>query len=148
MSLELLCDHVDGDKIYQYLLFLLSVYSPTAKAQILPYNFTTLNAFDDRDLGALIVRNSGSDATFLVDVKADPCPSISWSFNGIPLGQPNATFTYNDPCTQGGSMSPNWRFTLRIPVLTEGTSGPYSANLTNMAGTTTLPKAYITVPGM
>ena len=118
------------------------------KAQARPYNFIALSAFDDRDLGALIVRDSGSDVTFSVDVVADPCSSITWIFNGIPLGSPNATFSYDDPCSQGGVMSTNWRFTLRIPFLTEDISGPYSAKLTNMAGTTTLPNVYITVPGM
>lgn len=115
---------------------------------MLPYDLTALNAFDDRDLGALIVRENGSDITFSVDVTADPCPTIAWSFNGVPLGPSNATFRYDNPCSQGGVVSPNFTFTLRVPVLTEDTSGPYSANLTNMAGTTTLPKAYITVPGM
>ena len=129
-------------------LFMFLPLSPTVEATVVPYNLTALDAFDDRDLGALIVRDNGSDVTFWVDVMADPCPNITWSFNGTRLGPPNATFVYNDPCSQGGFMSPNWRFTLQVSVLTADTSGAYSANLTNMAGTTVLPKAYITVPGM
>ena len=138
----------DSLLVFSPFLLLLLVFSPTVKPQVLPYNFTALNAFDDRDLGALIVQDNGSDVTFSANVIADPCPSITWIFNGIPLGPPNATFRYDNPCTQGRVVSPNWKFTLRVPVLTEDTSGPYSANLTNMAGTTPLHSAYITVPGM
>ena len=124
------------------------VFSPTVIAKVLPYNFTALGALDDRDFGVLIVRDNGSNVTFSIDVVADPCPSITWSFNGTRLGPSNATFSYDDPCTQGGVMSPNWRFMMQVPVLTEYTSGLCSANFTNTAGTTTLPNAYITVPGI
>ena len=116
---------------------------------MVPYNFTELRAFDDRDLGALIVQDNATTVNFFVDVVADPCPEITWFFNGNQLGPSNSTFTYNNPCD--GAMSgdsPNWRFTLDV-VLTEDTSGNYTASFTNIAGMTQLPTpAYFTIPGI
>lgn len=107
---------------------------------------TALNAFDDRDLGALIVRDNGSIVNFSVDVVADPCPVIVWFFNGTRLGLSNETFTYNNACAEAGTSSPNWTFTLSV-LLTAATSGSYTATLTNIAGSVSLPKAYFTLPG-
>ena len=45
-----------------------------------PYNFTELDAFDDPNLGALIVRDSGSIVSLSVNVVADPCPNVTWIF--------------------------------------------------------------------
>ena len=111
-----------------------------------PYNFTELDAFDDRDLGVVFTRENGNIVSFPVDVIADPCPDIVWSFNGTRLGSSNVTFTYNNPCMEAGARSPNWTFTLDV-VLTAATSGSYSANLTNIVGGTSS-KAYLTSPGM
>ena len=112
-----------------------------------PYNFTALNAFDDRDLGALIVRDSGSTVTFSVDVIADPCPDVVWNFNGTRLGPSNETFTYNNACVaETGADGPIWTFTLSV-LLTTATSGSYAANFSNIVGTATLPKTYFTIPG-
>lgn len=115
-----------------------------------PYNFTKLGAFDDRDLGTLIVRDNGSTVSFSVDVVADPCPNVVWSFNGTRLGSGNVEFAYNNACikTGLGTTSPNWTFTLDVILLTAVTSGYYSARFTNVAGTTFLPRTYITIPGM
>ena len=114
----------------------------------MPYNFTELGAFDDRDLGALIVQNNGTTVNFFVDVRADPCPDITWFFNGTPLGPSNGTFMYNNACAAADAMSPNWRFTLTVPSLTEDTSGSYTASFSNRNGTTELPTpAYFTIPG-
>ena len=112
-----------------------------------PYNFTKLNAFDDRDLGALIVRDNGSIVNFFVDVVADPCPDVVWNFKGIRLGPSNGTFFFNNPCIEADAKSPNWTFTLNV-IVTATTSGSYTANLTNIAGSTFSPKAYFTYPGM
>ena len=115
---------------------------------MVPYNFTELGAFNDRDLGALIVQGDGTTVNFFVDVEADPCPDITWFFNGVQLGPSNSTFTYNNACAVVDPRSPNWRFTLSVPVLTEDTSGTYTASLTNIAGTTPLTtSAYFTIPG-
>ena len=114
---------------------------------MLPYNYTNLNAFDDRDLGALIVMNYGSTVRMSVDVVADPCPDVVWTFNGAALGPSNDTIMYNNPCKAVGGISHIWMYTLNV-VLTSETSGQYSAIFTNIAGTTSLPEAYITVPGM
>ncbi len=117
-------------------------------AEMVPYNFSALNAFNDRDLGALIVQENATVVNFWVDVRADPCPDIVWFFNGTQLGPTNETFTYNNPCLNAmEGSSPNWRFTLDV-MLTEETSGSYTATFTNLAGTTTLePSAYFTIPG-
>jgi hypothetical protein len=114
---------------------------------VLPYSFSQLNAFNDRDLGALIVQDNGTIINFWVDVVADPCPDIIWLFNGTQLGPSNETFTYNNPCLNAvEGSSPNWRFTLDV-MLTDGTSGSYTATFTNIAGTTPLlPPAYFTIP--
>ena len=106
-----------------------------------------LNAVDDRDFGTLIVRDSGNIVRFIVNIEADPCPSVVWSFNGTTLGPSNQTLMFNDPCIQTDAHSTNWTFFLNI-VLTHETSGNYTANFTNFVGTTLLPKAYFTVPGM
>ena len=111
------------------------------------YNDSEFNVFDDRTVGALIVMSSGSTVSFFVDVLADPCPSVVWSFNGTVLGSSNDTITYNNPCREGASKSLIWTYTLNV-VLTSDTSGQYLASFTNVAGTTFLPMAYFTIPGM
>ena len=111
-----------------------------------PFNFTALDAFNDREpIGLLIVRENGSVANFYVDLVADPCPTVQWSFNGTMLGPTNDTFSYNDPCAEPGATSPNWRFTLDV-ALSENTSGSFSAVFTNIAGSVNLPPAYFTIP--
>ena len=113
--------------------------------QVQPY--TDLAAFDDRDLGALYVRDNGRPVNFLVNIIADPCPAVVWSFNGIQLGPSNANFTYNNACSETGAMRPHWTFTLDV-VLTAATSGQYTATFMNIAGTTPLSRIYFTTPGM
>ena len=93
------------------------------------------------------MRDNGSTVSFSVDIVADPCPGITWIFNGIRLGPSNSTFMYNNPCIEASTRIPYLTFTLNV-ILTDATSGRYSANITNIAGATLLPKAYITVPGM
>ena len=114
---------------------------------MVPYNFTQLEAFNDRDLGALIVQENGTRVNFFVDVIADPCPEITWFFNNTQLGPSNATFIYNNACAAADARSPNWRFELNV-LLTKDTSGSYTARLSNLAGTALLPTAaYLTLPG-
>ena len=118
----------------------------TVSPQVQPYNFTELDAFNDRDLGALIVRDNGSIVSFSVDVVADPCPEVFWFFNGTRLGPSNETFTYNNTCAETGARSPNWTFTLSV-LLIAATSGSYIANFTNIAESTKSSAAYFTIPG-
>ena len=82
-----------------------------------------------------------------MDVVAYPCPDVVWSFNGIRLGPSNETFKYNNACLGACTRGSNWRFTLDV-VLTESTSGKYNVSFTNIGGITSLPKIYITIPGM
>ena len=93
------------------------------------------------------MRDNGSTVNFFVNIIADPCPAVVWSFNGIQLGPSNAIFTYNNACSVAGAVSPKWTFTLDV-VFTAATSGQYTATFTNIAGTTSLPKIYFTIPGM
>ena len=113
--------------------------------QIQPFNFTALDAFDDRDLGVLIVRDNTSIVSFSVDLVADPCPDVVWSFNGTVLGPSNDTFRYNNACAEVDVTSPNWTFTLEV-ALTGATSGRYDANFTNIAGMVSMPEAYFSIP--
>ena len=114
--------------------------------QVQPYNFTEFNAFDDRDLGVVFTRDNGSILNFIVDVVADPCPSIEWTFNGTRL-ELNDAIVFNNPCVEE-ARSHNWAFTLNVTI-TRATSGSYSATLSNIAGTTLLPKrVYFTIPGI
>ena len=114
--------------------------------QVQPYSFTELDAFDDRDLGAIFTRDNGTTVSFSVDVIADPCPDIEWTFNGMSLNT-SETITFNNPCIEEPRRSSNWTFSLNVTI-TEETSGSYSAKLNNTAGTTQLPKVYFTIPGM
>ena len=112
-----------------------------------PLNFTELDAVDDRDLGALIVRDNGSIISFSVNVVADPCPNVVWILNSTALGPSNSTFIYNNACRAVHGRNSIWTFSLSM-VLTSKTSGKFSANFTNIAGTAILLGAYFTVPGM
>ena len=51
------------------------------------------------------------------------------------------------PTTTRVAIQPNWRYNLAV-MLTDETSGSYTATFTNIAGTVTLPTpAYFTIPG-
>ena len=113
--------------------------------KVQPYNFTELNAFDDRELGALIVRPNNSALIFSVNVIADPCPVINWTFNGGYL-QASDVIAFNDPCEERTSALA-WTFMLNVTI-TPATSGSYSASLSNVGGTARLPKLYFTIPGI
>ena len=120
------------------LKIIISLYFHIVPIEVVPYNFMELLAFNDR----------ATTVNFYIDVVADPCPEIIWFFNGTQLGPSNSTFTYSNACADAvQGSSPNWRFTLDV-VLTEDTSGSYTARFTNIAGTTELPiPAYFTIPG-
>ena len=128
-------------------LALTFISTTSAFPKVQPYNFTQLDVLDDRELGALLVRDNGTTLSFSVDVVADPCPDVVWCFNGTRLGSSNETFAYNNACMEAGTKRPNWTFTLNV-LLTAVTSGKYSASFTNVAGTTLLPMTYFTIPGM
>ena len=119
----------------------------TVSPQVQPYNFTELEAFHDRDLGALIVMNNGSIVSLSINVVADPCPNVVWSFNGTRMSPSNETFAYNNACAEMGATGPIWTFTLSV-LLTAATSGQYIANFTNIAGSAQLSEVYLTLPGM
>ena len=115
--------------------------------KVSPDNFTDLGVVSDRYVGDLIVRDSGNTVTFSVDVVADPCPNVTWIFDSIKLGPSNDIVTYNNPCMSADARSPSWTFTLDVRLLAV-TSGSYSASFSNIAGTTHVHIAYLTIPGM
>ena len=82
-----------------------------------------------------------------MDVVADSCPNITWIFDGITLGPSNDIFTYNNPCMSADAGSPSWTFTLDVRLLAV-TSGNYYASFSNIAGTTHVRIAYLTIPAM
>ena len=129
-------------------MVLWSVNNPhVVKPQVKRYNYSELHVFDDRNLGTLIIINSSSTVSWSVDVIADPCPRVVWNFNGTILSPNDSNISYNNPCLEGTSASLNiWTYTLNV-VLTSDTSGHYSADFTNVAGTTFLPRTYFTIPG-
>ena len=134
--------------MYIFLCFCLIHNSHSAIPQVQWHNYAELNAVDDRDLGTLIVMNSGSVVSLSIDVVADPCPDVAWTFNGTALELNNYyNIIYNNPCTQAGDRNFTWTYTLNV-VLTPETSGQYLANFTNIAGISFLPKAYLTIPSM
>ena len=80
-----------------------------------------------------------------MSVLADPCPSINWTFNGTYLRASDA-IAFNNPCMEG-AKGLFWTFMLNVTV-TPATSGSYSANFSNIGGTSQLPKLYFTIPGI
>ena len=82
-----------------------------------------------------------------VYAEADPCPNTPiWTFDGTVITTGDS-YTFNNPCTDLSASSP-FLYTLTVNNLTSETSGEYSANFSNLAGQITLPKTYITIPGV
>ena len=103
-------------------------------------------AASDRIEGTVIVADSGTpNVTVVVEVASDPCPEVQWSINGTIITDNSANYFFNNPC--GVNSSP-YNFTITIASLTLATSGQYSAVFSHLAGSTTLPGLYVTVPGM
>ena len=101
-------------------------------------------AASDRIEGTVIVADSGTpNVTVVVEVASDPCPEVQWSINGTNIND-SANYFINNPC---GANSSLYNFTITIANLTLDTSGQYSAVFSHLAGSTTLPGLYVTVPG-
>ena len=105
---------------------------------------TNPSAVNDRRVGAVIVADSGS-VSAIAEVTSDPCPEVQWMFGDTNITGDREDYTFDNPCVPGSS-SPH-TFTLTIANLTTATSGAYSAVFSNFAGTTILPKLFVTVPG-
>ena len=125
----------------------LILMSATEAPQVLPFNLIQLSATNDRRVGTLLVREVESMVELSVYVEADPCPnSPIWTFNGTIVSDGN-NYSFNNPCDDLSAPSP-FLYTLTVNSLTSETSGEYSANFSNLAGQNTLPKTYITIPGV
>ena len=109
----------------------------------LEFNLTAIDGVRDRQVGALLVREPGSEVSVSIMVEADPCPSVQWSFKGSDISSGD-DYTISDPCT--GVSSP-FTYSLTVKNLTNATSGAYSALFKNLAGNASLPLLYITIPG-
>ena len=103
-------------------------------------------ATDDRLVGSLIVVDEGAASTISLDVTSDPCPTVIWSFNGMPV---SAEYTITNPCDSGSVVAGAiYTFSLTIPSVTEDTSGNYTAEFTTEGiATSTLASTYVTRPG-
>ena len=99
----------------------------------------------DRDVGPLLVVPSGEEAMLFAVVVGDPCPTVRWSLDGTGIIQSDA-YNVSDPCL-GSPSSTLYNFTLTINVTME-TTGTYTAQLINAAGTTDVTGVFVTVPGM
>ena len=103
-------------------------------------------ATDDRLVGSLIVVDEGAASTISLNVTSDPCPTVMWSFNGMPVP---AEYTITNPCNSGSvAAGAIYTFSLAIPSVTEDTSGNYTAEFTTEGvATSTLASTYVTRPG-
>ena len=111
----------------------------------LEFNLTAIGGVRDRQVGALLVRDPGSEVSVSIMVEADPCPSVQWSFGGSDINTGN-DYTITNPCTDDSNSSP-FTYSLTVKNLTNATSGAYSALFKNLAGNASLPLLYITIPG-
>ena len=110
----------------------------------IPFNLTAIGGVRDRQVGTLFVRDFGSEVTVSIEVEADPCPSVQWSFGDSTISNGD-DYTISNPCTGPGG-SP-FTYSLTVRNLTNASSGAYSAMFTNLAGSASLPPLYITIPG-
>ena len=116
------------------------------KCLLLVTDLTATNptAVRDHIEGTVIVADSGTpNVIVVVEVASDPCPEVQWSINGTNITNGSADYFFNNPC--GGNSSP-YNFTITIASLTLATSGQYSAVFSHLAGSTTLPGLYVTIP--
>jgi hypothetical protein len=103
-------------------------------------------ATNDRLEGVVIVADWGTpNVVVTVEVISDLCPEVGWRFGSSNIGDNSPGFTFNNPCVLDSS-SP-YTFTLTIASLTSATSGLYSAEFRHFAGSTSLPRLLVTVPG-
>ena len=108
---------------------------------------TNPDAVADRLVGTLIVQPVDiANFAVTVMVTSDPCPTVQWSFDGSDISAGDM-YQVDDPCADEAAQSP-YTYTLTIANLNLTTSGEYSAVFSHLGGSTTLPRLYVTVPGM
>lgn len=104
-------------------------------------------ATTDHLVGSLIIQPSGTtNLVISLVVNFDPCPDVVWSFEGTPITEANVDYVLGSSCDIGSSVDANYTFKLTIVTLTEATSGQYSAELSNVGGST-IASTYVTLPG-
>ncbi len=82
---------------------------------------------------------SGESAVIQFIVTGDPCPNVTWSYNGseIDFNENNTLHLLgNDPCPAVDEEMPSFTFDLNVTDVTEG-EGLYSALFENRAGSAT-----------
>ena len=108
---------------------------------------TNPDAVADRLVGTLIVQpEDTANFAVMVTVTSDPCPTVQWSFEDTDISNGDM-YQVDDPCAVEAAQSP-YTYTLTITNLNSTTSGQYSAVFSHLGGSTTLPRLYVTVPGM
>ena len=108
---------------------------------------TNPGAVDDQLVGTLIVQpENTTNLVVTVTLISDPCPTVQWSFNSADISN-GPVYQMADPCLDVAAQSP-YTYTLTIAEINSTTSGEYSAVFSHSGGSTTLPRLYVTVPGM
>lgn len=105
-----------------------------------------LNNTEDYLVGALLIADPGTEGVSVtVNVHSDPCPTVQWSFNGMPISLTDSRYTISNPCNDSG-YSLDTIFLLSIAQHTSSTSGEYTAVFSHSGGSSAT-TIYITVPG-
>ncbi len=95
-------------------------------------------AVDCRVPQGVLSEPAGESTTIEVVVTADPCPSVTWMYNGAEIDFVNNTVHVPgaNPCPAEQEERPSFTFSLTVSDLTEG-EGLYSALVENRAGSST-----------
>ena len=138
---------VVGSKLYYNRSFLTCNCSPPSA--VAPTFESDPVATDDHYVGSLIVVDEGAASTISLNVTSDPCPTVMWSFNDVPIPVDTTEYTITNPCDNGSvAAGAIYTFTLTIPSVTEATSGSYTAEfITEGVATSILASTYVTSPG-
>ncbi len=95
-------------------------------------------AVDCRVPQGVLSEPAGENATIEVVVTANPCPSVTWMYNGAEIDFVNNTVHVPgaNPCPAEQEERESFTFSLTVSDLTEG-EGLYSAEVENRAGSST-----------
>ncbi len=95
-------------------------------------------AVDCRVPQGVLSQPAGESTTIEVVVTADPCPSVTWMYNGAEIDFVNNTVHVPgaNPCPTEQEERASFTFSLTVSNITEG-EGLYSALVENRAGSST-----------
>ena len=100
---------------------------------------------EDSLIGLLLITDGFNSPAVIISVYSDPCPTVQWMFNGIPIST-DSNYIVSNPCNNEHGLTTD--FTLSIITRhTMSRSGRYTALFSHIGGSATSPSIYITVPG-